>query len=87
MYILKDHPVLIKQYCFFDSVNDGSAIRVAAQWYQNHLGGAVRVLLITNDRDNKNKAVTDGIPAETGKCILLELFVLTLLYLYCSCIT
>ncbi|KAL0462392.1 UNVERIFIED_CONTAM: Exosome complex exonuclease RRP44A [Sesamum latifolium] len=41
------------------------AIRVAAQWYQNHLGGAVKVLLITNDRENKKKAIQDGIPAET----------------------
>ncbi|XP_075481686.1 exosome complex exonuclease RRP44 homolog A-like [Primulina tabacum] len=41
------------------------AIRVAAQWYQNHLGNLVRVLLITNDKDNKRKAIKDGINAET----------------------
>ncbi|XP_073058119.1 exosome complex exonuclease RRP44 homolog A-like [Primulina eburnea] len=41
------------------------AIRVAAQWYQNHLGNSVRVLLITNDKDNKSKAIKDGINAET----------------------
>lgn len=43
-----------------------SAIRVAAQWYQNHLGAAARVLLITNDRENKRKAIEGGVPAETG---------------------
>ncbi|KAM6571898.1 hypothetical protein CsatA_015978 [Cannabis sativa] len=41
------------------------AIRVAAQWYQTHLSGAARVLLITNDRENKRKAVEEGICAET----------------------
>ncbi|KAK7353532.1 hypothetical protein VNO80_18981 [Phaseolus coccineus] len=41
------------------------AIRVATQWYQNHLGGAVKVLLITNDRENKRKASEEGIFAET----------------------
>ncbi|KAL3845034.1 hypothetical protein ACJIZ3_002437 [Penstemon smallii] len=50
-----------------ESPNDRNdrAIRAAAQWYQNHLGSAVRVLLITNDRDNQRKATKDGIPAET----------------------
>uniref|UniRef100_A0A2N9F0S8 Uncharacterized protein n=1 Tax=Fagus sylvatica TaxID=28930 RepID=A0A2N9F0S8_FAGSY len=43
------------------------AIRVAAQWYQTHLGGAARVLLITNDRENKRKAIEEGISAETSK--------------------
>ncbi|KAG4389717.1 hypothetical protein GLYMA_06G143500v4 [Glycine max] len=42
------------------------AIRVATQWYQNHLGGAVKVLLITNDKENKRKASEEGILAETG---------------------
>lgn len=58
---------------FFQFVNSGSniehlvaAIRVAAQWYQTHLGGAARVLLITNDRDNKRKAIEEGISAETS---------------------
>ncbi|KAL0289392.1 UNVERIFIED_CONTAM: Exosome complex exonuclease RRP44A, partial [Sesamum angustifolium] len=59
------------------------AIRVAAQWYQNHLGSAVKVLLITNDRENKKKAIQDGIPAETvesyvrslGQPALLDLIV------------
>ena len=42
------------------------AIRVAARWYQSHLGGSVKVLLITNDRDNKRKAMEEGLNAETG---------------------
>ncbi|KAL3525159.1 hypothetical protein ACH5RR_013531 [Cinchona calisaya] len=41
------------------------AIRVATQWYQNHLGNAVRVLLLTNDRENKRKALEEGILADT----------------------
>ncbi|XP_057492555.1 exosome complex exonuclease RRP44 homolog A [Actinidia eriantha] len=50
-----------------ESPNDRNdrAIRVAAQWYQNHLGNATRVLLITNDRENKRKATEQGISAET----------------------
>jgi exosome complex exonuclease DIS3/RRP44 len=39
---------------------------VAAQWYQTHLAGSVRILLITNDRENKRKAIEEGISAETG---------------------
>ncbi|GAU42819.1 hypothetical protein TSUD_185770 [Trifolium subterraneum] len=41
------------------------AIRVATQWYQKHLGGAVKVLLVTNDKENKRKACEEGICAET----------------------
>ncbi|CAI9110453.1 OLC1v1010476C1 [Oldenlandia corymbosa var. corymbosa] len=41
------------------------AIRVATRWYQDHLGGAVHVLLLTNDRENKRKAIEEGISAET----------------------
>ncbi|TXG59235.1 hypothetical protein EZV62_013808 [Acer yangbiense] len=47
-----------------NDLND-RAIRVATQWYQKHLGGATRVLLVTNDRDNKRKATEEGIFAET----------------------
>lgn len=60
----------------FDT-NAGSAIRVAAQWYQNHLGAAVRVVLITNDRENKRKAIESGIPAETG----MGLFIVHTIYI------
>ncbi|KMT08874.1 hypothetical protein BVRB_6g135970 [Beta vulgaris subsp. vulgaris] len=50
-----------------ESPNDRNdrAIRVATQWYQKHLGSAVRVLLVTNDRENKRKANEEGILAET----------------------
>lgn len=50
-----------------ESPNDRNdrAIRVAAQWYKNHLGGPTRVLMITNDRENKRKAAEEGISADT----------------------
>lgn len=41
------------------------AIRVASQWYQKHLGDAIKVLLVTNDKENKRKASEEGICAET----------------------
>ena len=47
-------------------MNFVTAIRVAAQWYQTHLGGAAQILLITNDRENKRKATEEGISAETS---------------------
>lgn len=49
-----------------------SAIRVAARWYQSHLGGSIQVLLITNDRENKRKAIEEGLSAETGTHVLPE---------------
>ncbi|KAG0616163.1 hypothetical protein M758_5G094800 [Ceratodon purpureus] len=65
-----------------ESPNDRNdrAIRVASQWYQHHLGAA-KVLLLTNDNDNRRKAREDGIVAETvdsyvqtlGKPELLDL--------------
>ncbi|XP_010548201.1 PREDICTED: exosome complex exonuclease RRP44 homolog A [Tarenaya hassleriana] len=50
-----------------ESANDRNdrAIRVATQWYQKHLGSTSKVLLITNDRENKRKAAEEGISAET----------------------
>lgn len=54
---------------------------MASQWYQHHLGAA-KVLLLTNDMDNRRKAREDGIVAETGTlistimCQLSHLFVL-----------
>lgn len=68
-----------------ESPNDRNdrAIRVAARWYQSHLGEAVKVLLITNDRENKRKATEEGVSAETiesyvkslGQPALLDLLV------------
>ena len=46
---------------------------MAALWYQNHLGGATRVLLITNDRENRRKAIEEGICAETS---MLDVYLL-----------
>ncbi|XP_010918352.1 exosome complex exonuclease RRP44 homolog A isoform X2 [Elaeis guineensis] len=50
-----------------ESPNDRNdrAIRVAARWYQSHLGGSIQVLLITNDKENKRKAIEEGLSAET----------------------
>lgn len=50
-----------------ESPNDRNdrAIRVAAQWYQNHIGNVSKVVLITNDRENRRKATEEGIVAET----------------------
>lgn len=54
-------------YSFLLIGHSYSAIRVATRWYQSHLGENVKVLLITNDRDNKRKAIEEGINAETGE--------------------
>ncbi|TYK04798.1 exosome complex exonuclease RRP44-like protein A [Cucumis melo var. makuwa] len=55
------------------------SIPVAAQWYQNHLGGATRVLLITNERENRRKAIEEGIfesyVRSLGQTHLLDLLV------------
>ncbi|GAB2254227.1 hypothetical protein Droror1_Dr00022036 [Drosera rotundifolia] len=69
-----------------ESPNDRNdrAIRVATLWYQKHLAAAGQVLLVTNDRENKRKAVEEGISAETveayvkslGRSELLDLLVL-----------
>ncbi|KAJ8771123.1 hypothetical protein K2173_023448 [Erythroxylum novogranatense] len=68
-----------------ESPNDRNdrAIRVAAKWYQTHLGDAARILLITNDRENMRKASEEGVSAETiesyvkslGQPALLDLLV------------
>lgn len=68
-----------------ESPNDRNdrAIRVASLWYQNHLTGGPRILLLTNDAENKRKALTEGIFAETvqsyvqslGKPELLDLVI------------
>lgn len=51
---------------------------MATQWYQSHLGAAARVLLITNDRENKRKATEEGISADTGAHKLLFHLLLSL---------
>ncbi|XP_068344554.1 exosome complex exonuclease RRP44 homolog A-like [Pyrus communis] len=58
-----------------ESKNDRNdrAIRVAAQWYQSHLAGSAKVLLITNDKENKRKAIEEGISAETVESFVRSL--------------
>lgn len=58
-----------------ESPNDRNdrAIRVASDWYQKHLGEGVRVLLLTNDRENKRKAIEEGIAAETVEAYVKSL--------------
>ncbi|XP_005070389.1 exosome complex exonuclease RRP44 isoform X1 [Mesocricetus auratus] len=55
-----------------ENANDRNdrAIRVAAKWYNEHLKklsaeNQLQVILITNDKKNKEKAVEEGIPAFT----------------------
>lgn len=52
------------------------AIRVAAKWYDEHLfenqrnislKKVIRIVLLTGDTDNKEKATQDGIFAASGK--------------------
>ncbi|KAJ6809856.1 exosome complex exonuclease RRP44-like protein A [Iris pallida] len=69
-----------------ESPNDRNdrAIRVATRWYQGHLAGNSKILLVTNDRENKRKAIEEGLSAETvesyvrslGRPELLDLVVL-----------
>ncbi|ONK57230.1 uncharacterized protein A4U43_C10F17940 [Asparagus officinalis] len=69
-----------------ESPNDRNdrAIRVAAKWYKSHLVGKTQIILITNDRENKSKAIQEGLSAETvesyvkslGQPDLLDLLVL-----------
>ncbi|KAK6620525.1 hypothetical protein RUM43_010817 [Polyplax serrata] len=48
-----------------EKVNDRNdrAIRVSTIWYSNHLNNAIKVILLTDDKDNKQKALDEGIPA------------------------
>lgn len=54
-----------------ENANDRNdrAIRVAAKWYNEHLKmsaeNQLQVILITNDKKNKEKAAEEGIPAFT----------------------
>ncbi|OAE18374.1 hypothetical protein AXG93_1783s1030 [Marchantia polymorpha subsp. ruderalis] len=68
-----------------ESPNDRNdrAIRVASKWYHEHLGPASKVVLVTNDAENKRKALEEGIDAQTvedfvrklGQAELLDLLV------------
>lgn len=61
-----------------ENANDRNdrAIRLAAKWYQEHLRKSqgeesMLVILLTNDRRNKEKAVEEGIATFTCKSGLL----------------
>jgi hypothetical protein len=69
--LLVTHWVLFSFHMFVNIFSDLDifsleAIRVATQWYQRHLGRNTKVMLITNDKDNKKKATEEGLSAETG---------------------
>lgn len=53
-----------------ESANDRNdrAIRMAVHWYQKHLAtnNDIKVILLTNDNGNRNKATSEGISAYTG---------------------
>lgn len=44
-------------------------IRVAALWYNKHLNGKVKVLLLSSDEASKAKAIDEGIPTMSCKYI------------------
>ncbi|KAJ3036866.1 exosome catalytic subunit dis3 [Rhizophlyctis rosea] len=50
-----------------ESPNDRNdrAIRTAVRWYNEHLGSARKVVLITDDGDNRRKALGEGLSAFT----------------------
>ena len=57
-----------------ESSNDRNdrAIRQATKWYQGHLQEAgVKVVLLTNDTDNRQKAKDLGLLAFTGTCLYI----------------
>lgn len=47
---------------------------MASRWYGNHLlKVGIRIVLVTNDADNKRKATSENIAACTGLLVLLIL--------------
>lgn len=46
-------------------------IRVAALWYNKHLNGKVKVLLLSSDEASKTKAINEGIPTMSCKYLLV----------------
>eukprot|EP01125_Pyxidicula_operculata_P004297 TRINITY_DN1650_c0_g1_i1.p1 TRINITY_DN1650_c0_g1~~TRINITY_DN1650_c0_g1_i1.p1 ORF type:complete len:1014 (+),score=302.63 TRINITY_DN1650_c0_g1_i1:51-3092(+) len=41
------------------------AVRKAVSWYKQHLNGVGKVLMITNTKESKDKALSEGIPTQT----------------------
>ncbi|GAX77417.1 hypothetical protein CEUSTIGMA_g4862.t1 [Chlamydomonas eustigma] len=58
-----------------ESPNDRNdrAIRVATKWYASRLNSKMPVVLLTNDADNRRKAVADGLDARGVYAYALEL--------------
>lgn len=60
-----------------ESANDRNdrAIRVATKWYDNHLTAKkrqIRAVLLTDDADNRRKALEDGLlvcSGEAKRCV------------------
>jgi len=61
------------------------AIRVAVAWYESHLmrsqadrrkGHRVRVILLTDDAENKHKAESDGLEVATGMIFVWFLLII-----------
>lgn len=42
------------------------AIRKAAVWYDKHLSSEIRVILLTDDANNRNAALGDGLISCSG---------------------
>lgn len=60
-----------------ESSNDRNdrAIRVATQWYDNHMQAKknrVRAVLLTDDVGNRTKALEEGILACSGNIVILN---------------
>lgn len=62
-----------------ESANDRNdrAIRVAAHWYTQHLKGQAQVLLLTNDAENRRRALSEGLLCLTLRQYVEEVIIKT----------
>ena len=74
-----------------EKVNDRNdrAIRVSVAWYESHLMRSqadrrkrdrVRVILLTDDAENKHKAENDGLEVATGMLFMWFLLIIDTMY-------
>ena len=74
-----------------EKVNDRNdrAIRVSVAWYESHLMQSqtdqrkrdrVRVILLTDDAENKHKAENDGLEVATGMLFMWFLLIVDTMY-------
>lgn len=51
-----------------ETTNDRNdrAVRIATKWYESHLLNQIRIILITDDVDCREKATKDGILASSS---------------------